>query len=142
MRQHLLTSLLFLVAGCATIRPVVYVPQPERIEDPAEEVRALILANTVQGCVTEPDVTERMLTVKFVCSNGVGNAVARFDSVDRIVLEESGGWFRVSVLHRDGIEPFKWTSKSLKDITRLADALTALSSPHKKSAPAQKPTSA
>ena len=142
MRSVALASFILLAAGCAAVTPVSYSPQPERVADPAAEAKALILANTVQGCVTEPDVTETMLTVKFVCSNGVGNAVARFDRVERIVLEESGGWFRVSVLHRGGVEPFRWTSKSLEDITRLADALTALSKRFGAPAPAPKPTSA
>lgn len=122
---------LFGVAGlamacAAAIHPVPYHAQPERISDPAAEVRALILANTVQGCVTEPELNAEMLTVKFVCSNGVGNAVIRFPRVQSVALDESGGWYRVRVLHLPGTEPFQWTSKSLDDMTRLADAITAL----------------
>lgn len=116
-----------LIACAAAITPIAYNPNPARIANPAEEAKQLILANVVQGCVAEPEVTETMLTVKFVCSSGVGNSVVRFDKVESIVMDESGGWFRVQVLHRDGAAPFQWTSKSLDDMQRLADALTALS---------------
>jgi hypothetical protein len=126
MKRPMLAFFLSTLAACATITPVAYQPQPERISDPASEVKSLILANTTQGCVTEPDLTPAVLTVKFVCSNGVGNSVVRFDRVDSIVIEESGGWYRVQVRHTPGTEPFQWTSKNLDDMTRLADAITAL----------------
>jgi hypothetical protein len=140
MKRPMLVCLLSSLVACATITPVAYQPQPERIADPATEVRSLILANTTQGCVTEPDLTPAMLTVKFVCSNGVGNSVVRFDRVDSIVIEESGGWYRVQVRHTPGTEPFQWTSKNLDDMTRLADAITALAKGGQQSVPEATPT--
>jgi len=68
-----------------------------------------------------------MLTVKYVCQDGIGNAVLRFDQVDTITLQQSGEWYRVLVKHTSA-EDFSWTSKSRADMERLADAVTALSS--------------
>ena len=114
------------LAGCASINPVAYNAQPERIRDPQKEIVSLLLANTVQGCVTEPQIDEKMLVVKYVCNTFIGNVVARFDKVDKIYLEQSGEWFRVTAHHSSGIADFQWTSKSLDDMQRLADALTAM----------------
>lgn len=125
------------VACAAAITPVAYNPQPERIADPAEELRTLILANTVQGCVSEPELNGPLFTVKFVCSSGVGNAVARLDRAKALILDESGGWYRLRVMHEEELQPFLWTSRSLKDITRMADAFSALI--HRFGAPAPAP---
>lgn len=124
-------AVLSLVIGCATVTPIPYAPNPTRIANPAEEARAIIMANTVQGCIAEPELaTPTMLVVKFACTSGgggVGNLVARLDQVQEISLQESGGWYRVLVKHTGGIEDFSWTSRSQADMERLADALTALS---------------
>jgi hypothetical protein len=123
---------LLVLSGCATgaaITTVPYTLQPARSANPAQEVKELILANTVQGCVTEPVVTDKMMTVKFVCSSGVGNGVIRFDRVAKIELEQSGEWYRVMVRHTAGTEDFSWSSKSLEDMQRMADAIAALSTP-------------
>jgi len=135
-----LAAALGLLSACATITPVAYTPDPARIANPAEETRAIILANVVQGCIAEPEfTTATMLVVKFVCSGdggGVGSFVARLDQVERISLEESAGWYRVVVKHTSGINDFTWTSRSLPDMERLADALTALSAGPTSPAPA------
>jgi hypothetical protein len=129
-----------LVSACATVTPVAWTPNPARIANPADEVRTIILANVVQGCIAEPEfTTPTMLIVKFVCTSGgggVGNFVARLDQVERITIEESGGWYRTSVKHTSGIEDFTWTSRSQQDMERLADALTALAAGPAESTPA------
>ena len=116
--------------GCASVTPIPYEPQPARISNPREEINTLILANTVQGCITKVEFSERLMVVKFACANsgggGVGNGVVRLDSIDHISLQQSGEWYRVLV-HQRGAEDFGWTSKNLIDIQRLADAFTALS---------------
>lgn len=114
------------LAGCASITPIAYTAQPERISDPAEEVKNLILANTVAGCVTSPEIKQTMLVVKAVCSTGVGNQIIRFDRVKSVALEQSGEWYRVMVKHGEGVADFWWSSKSLEDMQRMADAITAL----------------
>ena len=123
------------VAGCASITPIAYEPQPARIANPKGELNTLILANTVQGCVSEVEFSERLMVVKFVCasgrSGGVGNGVVRLDSVERVSLAQSGEWYRVLVHHR-GAEDFAWTSKNLTDMQRMVDAITALSKAHAK----------
>ncbi len=125
----LLPLVIAALTACATITPVPYTADPQRITDPRAEIKALIEANTVQGCVAEPEVSETIVVVKFVCSGGgIGNTVARLDRVKTIGLEESGGWYRVLVKHTSGEEDFAWTSRSLEDMRRLADAMTALSS--------------
>jgi hypothetical protein len=116
-----------LLAGCASITPVPYTPNPSRISDPAGEAKSLIEANTTGGCVAEPDVKPTLLVVKFVCQRAIGNMVVRLDHVDNISLAQSGEWYRVLVHHDNGGEDFAWTSKQLEDIQRLADAITALS---------------
>lgn len=124
-----LAFLSIILFACATITDVAYQPQPSRITDPRAEVKAIILANTVQGCVADPDVGEKMLVVKFVCSNGkggVGNSVVRFDNVGSITLQQSGEWYRVLVRHKNGADDFSWGSKNLDDMQRMADAFTAL----------------
>jgi len=125
-KTTLTTLCLLALAGCASITPIAYTAQPERISNPGEEVKNLILANTVQGCVTTPEIKETMLVVKAVCTNGVGNQVIRFDRVKSVVLEQSGEWYRVKVVHGDGVADFWWSSKSLEDMQRMADAITAL----------------
>jgi hypothetical protein len=129
MRQSIIAVLAaVLLTACATVTPIAYSPNPGRIANPQEEVRSIILANVVQGCIAEPEFTSAtMLSVKFVCSGGVGNSVARLDRVQGITLEESGGWYRVLVKHSAGAADFAWTSRSLQDMERLADAFTALS---------------
>jgi hypothetical protein len=67
-----------------------------------------------------------MLIVKFVCNNGGGNTVLRLDQIASIDLQQSGSWYRVRVKHRNGAEDFTWSSKSLDDVQRLDDAITAL----------------
>jgi hypothetical protein len=134
MNKHILiaTALLTFIAGCATIENVPYAAQPARITDPREEVRTIILANTVQGCTAEPELSEKMLIVKFACAakgnTGLGNSVVRFDKVDSITMQQSGEWYRVLLHHKPGVEDFTWGSKNREDIERLVDALTALSS--------------
>ena len=128
--NHLSTSLAglaLLLAGCASITPIPYTPQPSRIADPAAEAKSLIEANTTGGCVAKPEVQPPLLTVKFVCREAIGNMVVRLDHVESVTLQQSGEWYRVLVHHDNGAEDFAWTSKQLDDIQRLADALTALS---------------
>jgi len=116
------------LVGCAApIQNLPYTANPARITEPMAEVRAMINANVVQGCVVEIEDAARMLTVKYVCQDGIGNAVLRFDQVDTITLQQSGEWYRVLVKHTSA-EDFSWTSKSRADMERLADAVTALSS--------------
>ena len=138
------TFLLLALAACgAAITPVPYTAHPERIKDPGAELKNLILANTVSGCVAEPDLSEAMLVVKFVCTgngSGVGNMVVRFGRVETITVEKSGDWYRVLVHHKPGTEDFAWTSKSLEDIERMADAITALTRPNAGTSPAATPT--
>lgn len=135
MKRFLATALLSLVvlvvlAGCGSIVPVAYTPQPSRISDPVAETRTIILSNTVDGCIAEPEFSERMLVVKFACSRGgVGNSVLRFDRVSSIDLQQYNDWYRVLVHQNGGAKDFAWTSKNLADMQRLADALTALSKP-------------
>ena len=117
------------LAGCASITPIAYTTQPGRIADPAKEASTIIKANVVGGCIAEPSYEKPLLIVKFVCSNGLGNVVAKLDRVEKIYLEQSGEWYRVVVRHVGGGDDFNWTSKSLDDMQRLADALTALSQP-------------
>ena len=119
-----------LLAACASIQSVPYSPQPSRIKDPVAETRTIILSNTVDGCIAEPNFSDAMLVVKFACSHrGVGNSVVRFDRVESIELQQYKEWYRVLVHQRGGAQDFTWTSKSKGDMERLADALTALSKP-------------
>jgi hypothetical protein len=120
-------------AACgSSIHNVEYAPNPGRVADPPGEIRAVILANTTQGCIAEPELGGRMLIVKFACAGGyrggIGNRVVRLDRVASIQLQQSGEWYRVLVHHADNTSDFDWTSKNLEDMRRLADALTALSS--------------
>lgn len=131
MLKTSLTSLMLLaLAGCASIegriKPIAYTVQPQRISNPAEEVKNLILANTVQGCFTTPELKETMLVVKALCTNGVGNHVIRFDRVKSVTLDQSGEWYRVKVQHGEGIADFWWSSKRLEDMQRMADAISSL----------------
>ncbi len=118
---------LALFLACAGIQKVDYGLQPERIEDPQAEVLRFIKLNTTQGCIAEPAFEDRVLFVKFACNNGVGNSTARLDRVKEIVLEQYQEWYRVVVRHSDGSPDFAWSSKSLQDVQRAADAFAALS---------------
>ncbi len=126
-RTHL-GILIALVAACVPpVQTIAYSPQPARITNPPEELKALILANTVQGCLTEPTYSQAMLVVKFMCTGTPGNTVLRFDRIAKIELQQQGPWFRVRVTHRSGVDDFVWDSKSLDDAQRINDAIVALS---------------
>lgn len=129
MRTSLSVCFALLLAACAGITTIPYTPQPQRIDNPRETIVKLILANTVDGCVSEPKVDETLLVVKFVCTGngrGVGNMVARLDQIDQVSVQQSGDWYRVHVHHKNGAADFDWSSKNLDDVQHLADAFTAI----------------
>ena len=114
--------------ACASVEPIAYKPDTSASKDPQAEIRALILANTVAGCITEPEFTGTILNVKAACTNqGVSNSTLRFDRIDDIKLEKSGEWYRCRVVHTEGIDEWAWTSKSRRDMEELANAIAALS---------------
>jgi hypothetical protein len=129
MRTSLLVVPVVAFAACLhAITPVSYAPQPLRVHDARGEIKSIILGNTVQGCVTEPEFTDAsLLVVKAVCSYGVGNQVVHLDRVKNIVLEQDGEWYRCRVTHSSG-DDFWWSSKSLEDMQHMADAFAALTS--------------
>jgi len=114
--------------GRGNLQSIQYVPQPDRIERPQDALKALILANTVQGCLTEPGYAQAMLIVRWVCTNAAGTHVLRFDQIQAIELLKSGEWYRVRVRHRAGVNDFEWDSKSLDDAQHIADAIAAIAS--------------
>ena len=118
-----------LALGCASIQQVPYTLQPARIPDPKAEITNFIKLNTVSNCIAEPEFAGQVLSVRFVCSGGLGQAVARLDRVQSITVEQSGDWYRVLLKHSPGIEDFAWSSKSLEDVQRAADAFEALVHP-------------
>ena len=140
MRTLWISLLSLALAACgAGITQVPYTAQPQRIKDPTTELKNLILANTVQGCIAEPDFSDSMMVVKFACTGngtGLGNMVVRFARVQTVTVEKSGEWYRVLVHHTPGTEDFAWSSKSLEDVERMADAITALTRPNPGGAPA------
>ncbi len=91
--------------------------------DAREVAATLIKANTRQGCVTETEFSEVLLNVQFVCNGGLGNSTVRFDQVDKVFLQKSHDWYMVRVEHKNGLNPFEWSSKILGDMEKLADAL-------------------
>jgi hypothetical protein len=130
MRLAHAIGFLFFAAGCGSIVPVPYSPQPSRIKNPVEEATTIIQSNTSEGCIAEPEFSKTMLVVKFACSRrGIGNSVLRFDRVTGIELQKYNEWYRVLVHQSGGAADFSWTSKSVTDMQHLADALTALSKP-------------
>jgi len=134
-----LVGLLVVWTACRPmLHPVAYTPQPERIEHPDKTLAALILANTVQGCVTNPGYTDGIFIVRFVCTSAAGNIVLRPDQIATIELLESAPWYRVRVHHSRGAEDFVCDSKSLDDAQHIADAIAALASSAKQ-APASSP---
>ena len=138
MRTLLAVSAALSLVACATIQPLPYTPNPARIADPKNEVLTLIKANVRPGCIAEPAFEQTLLLVKFVCSDGIGNSTARLDKVESISMQQYEEWYRVVVHHAAGSgDDFAWTSKSLDDMQRLADAFTALTQagPAKPAAP-------
>jgi|GEM_PF-1457616 len=122
----LLVSPLLVLIGCASIQSVAYTPQPDRISDPQAEITRFIMLNTTPHCLAEPQFEERVLDVKFVCSNGIGHFMARLDQVESIQIEQFKEWYRVILRHSGGIDDFSWSSKRLEDVQRAADAFDAL----------------
>ena len=126
-----LLSFALLFACAPAVQTVAYTAQPTRIDHPQEELKSLILANTVSGCVTEPTFAGATFVVKYVCTGGLHGGVAsssilRLDRVRTIDLQQQGDWYRVRVQHSPGIDDFVWDSKSLEDAQRIDDAITAL----------------
>jgi hypothetical protein len=129
--KNLSFSFLFVVSmACAPgVQTLAYAPQPERVHAPKEELKALILSNTVQGCISEPTIDDMTMVVQFVCkglSVNAGNVVLRFDRIASIDLQQQGDWYRVRVHHTAGLEDFVWDSKSADDAKHIDDAITAL----------------
>ena len=130
-------------ACAASITNIHYTPQPSRIANPAADVKLLIQANTVANCTTTPEVQSLLIVVQSTCTGQedsveivenrpyvtTGSAVVRLDHVESIKLQKSGVWFGMFVHHNNGANDFVWTSKSLEDMERLADAITALAKP-------------
>jgi hypothetical protein len=112
--------------GGPQFHPLVYTPQPERIERPEKTLATLLVANTVQGCVAEPSYAEPIFVVKFICNAGAGNFVLRTDQIASIELSQSSPWYRVRVHHSRGAEDFVWDSKNLDDAQHIADAIAGL----------------
>jgi hypothetical protein len=111
------------------VQTIAYAPRPERVRSPKEELKSLILSNTVQGCVAEPTIDDTTMVVQFVCkglSVNAGNVVLRFDRIASIDLQQQGDWYRVRVHHTAGLEDFVWDSKSVDDAKHIDDAITAL----------------
>ena len=106
---------------------IAYSPQGSNVENAAEELRALILADTAVGCVTELQAMSGMFLVKAVCSYGVGNQVLRYGQGVSISMSKSSGWYEMRVKHSDNAKDFFWSSKSLKDAQHMADCVSALS---------------
>ncbi len=126
-----------LTVGCASVEPIPYTPDTSAVKDPQAEIRALILANTTAGCVTEPEFTANILNIKHACTNhGVGNSTVRFDRIKEIKLAKSGEWYRCTVVHTEGIDEWFWTSKSKQDMEQLANAIAALAGAAGSEAPA------
>jgi len=120
-------ALLLAASACgAAIHPIAYQPKTMPPARAARTARALITANTVQGCLSEVDLHDNMLIVRYACSHAIGNGLVRLDRIASIELAESGGWYRVLVKHRDRTEDFFWTSKNVDDIRTLADAVASL----------------
>ncbi|MBX7113083.1 MAG: hypothetical protein K1X64_02025 [Myxococcaceae bacterium] len=126
-RRFWLAVNMVLVSGCFTSTPLKYAARPERIDNPRQEVLALIAANTSPGCVADASFQKKVLLVKYVCHSAIGNTTARLDEVKSVTLEKSGEWYVARVKHSNGAADFVWTSKSRRDAERLVDALTALS---------------
>ena len=127
------------LGSCAVaITNIPYIPQPSRVANPAAEVKALIQANTSGNCTTTPDVQSILIVVQSNCTGydvhgggyvTTGSQVVRLDHVGSIEIQKSGAWFNVLVHHNNGADDFEWTSRSLGDMVRLADAITALAKP-------------
>ena len=128
MRTLLCVVTVGLLAACASIQRIDYSPNPSRVEDPRQEIATLIKANVTSGCIAEPHFEQMLLQVKYVCPGGFGNTVSRLDKITSVHLEQYKEWYRVVVRHSAG-EDFHWTSKTLEDMQRMADAFTALQQP-------------
>lgn len=116
----------FASAGCISITPIAYRAQPDRISDPQGEVKALILANTSNGCISEAAFDKQMLLVKFICPRAANQGAVRFEQVADITLDKYSGGYRVKVTHSRGAPDFFMWSRNRDDMERLVDALTAL----------------
>lgn len=128
--RGLLCGLVVAWTACApAVHTLVYAPQPQRIEHPDRTLATLIVANTVQGCVTMPSYNEGIFVVRFVCNNGGGNMVLRPSKIASIELLQQGPWYRVRVHHMDRTEDFVWDSKILDDAQHIADAIAGLATP-------------
>lgn len=126
-----------LTVGCASVEPIPYTPDTSAVKDPQAEIRGLILANTISGCITEPEFTGTILNIKAACTNrGVTNSTIRFDRIQDIKLAKSGDWYRCTVVHTEGLDEWFWTSKSKRDMEQLANAITALAAASGSEAPA------
>jgi hypothetical protein len=114
--------------GVPAVHTLAYAPQPLRISDPPAELRSLILGNTVQSCVTQPEFAGPQLVVSFVCNSGAGNTVLRFDRIQGVELQQQGPWYRVRV-HHSAAEDFVWDFLNRQDAERALDAIVAISEP-------------
>lgn len=121
--------------GCATFAPVPYTPQPTRIADPTTELKAIITANAFPHCVVTPELLGPVLNVKYVCTSGlngrpsVGTVTTHLDRIQKVTLYQSGESYRVIVYQTGDPASVGIDSKSLDDMQRYVDAITALAKP-------------
>ncbi|MFI5300854.1 MAG: hypothetical protein ACHREM_22460 [Polyangiales bacterium] len=122
------------VSACGTT--LAYVPQPERITNPAEELKTLIVAADRNGCNSMPSIVERDLTIMFDCpardpklmKSAMKPLALNFDQISAIDLRQSGEWYTVYVHNKSGQpkDDLSWSSKKLEDMQHMVDCLTAL----------------
>jgi hypothetical protein len=118
---------LALLLGCVACATITDIPYNAKDNDTGTgDIKAMINANVVQGCIVEMEDGPSMLAIKYACTSGIGNSVLRFDQIADMKLQQSGEWYRVMVTHKTADE-FSWTSKSRADMERLFDAIHAVS---------------
>lgn len=119
--------------ACAfMVKSVDYNVQPNESINPPNEIVSLIKANTDENCVSEPTFDSTVIAIKRVCTHytrpsELSSHVIRLDQIATISLSQAGNWYVITVKHTGHTREFRWWSKSLDDMKRLANAIAALS---------------
>jgi len=115
--------------ACRPVTPVAYEPQPSRAHDPKRELESLLVASPQDGCTAKVEFPDRVMIVRYECATygtyALLNRVVRFDDIERIALERRSDGYAI-VVHQRGAEAFAWSTRTLNEVERLADAIAAL----------------
>ncbi len=128
MKSYLMVLVLAAVGSGCAFTPVAYNAKAASVEDPAAEIKSIVMANTPPNCLMNVDVSDRFMVFKTLCGGGARTDTVRLTSMETIELGTWGSFAAVRVHHSSGAADFSWATKNPSDAERVVDLLTTIKS--------------